>query len=259
MIRALLVSLLVLSAPLALMAAGPEKHPPRPNTAPTNDVQGAVQVKDTPAVPPEALEANGQMEKKTVEKPMPASVASSSEGSHYFGFHGGVEIPHPINYGLNYVHSSGLFSAEISTGSFKHKIDDVDAKLENIELGLRWHPWSGSFFVGMLLGQHTVTATKTESITGFGDVTGTAKVKADYLTPHVGWMWGMEGGGFFGGFEIGYQSPMNSTVEYNDNAPTAATLLPEYNRFRKDVQDEGKKYGKMGLPYLALLKIGWLF
>ncbi len=250
MIRSLLISAVALSFPLTVMAVEPGKTPPRPNMPPANDVKGAIQVKDTPAVPPEAL-----------SKPIPPAPKASEEkaGSHHFGLHGSLGVPHPLNYGLNYIHSSGLFSAEFSMGSFKHKIQDVDAKLENMEIGLRWHPWRGSFFVGMLLGQHTVTATKTETVTGIGSVTGTAKVKADYLTPHVGWMWGMEGGGFFGGFEIGYQSPMNAKVEYNDNAPAGATLFSEYNEFRKDVQDQGEKYGKMGLPYLALLKIGWLF
>lgn len=256
MIRSLLVSSLIFSFSLTALAVEPDKHPPRPNTAPANDVQGALQIKNTPAVPPEALKNESQ--EKAV--PQPAEKATEpTTGSHHFGFHGSVEIPHPLNYGLNYVHSSGLFSAEFSMGTYKQKIQDVDAKLENMEIGLRWHPWKGSFFLGMLLGQHTVTATKTESVTGVGSVTGTAKVKADYLTPHIGWMWGMEGGGFFGGFEIGYQSPMNAKVEYNDNAPAGATLIPDYNKFRKDVQDEGEKYGKLGLPYLALLKIGWLF
>lgn len=212
------------------------------------DIKGAIKVEDKPLFTPDAINSEATPETK-----------EESSKRHHFGVHGAVGLPHPLNFGVTYVHDSDLFSAQIATGSFKTKISDIDAKIGNTEIGLRWHPWAGTFFAGVLYGNQNVDAEKTESLTGFGDIRAWGKVKSNYLTPHVGWMWGKDNGGFFASFEVGYQSPSGVSVEVDSNAPQAARSTADYRRIEKEVRDEAEKIGKKSIPSIALLKIGWLF
>lgn len=190
-------------------------------------------------------------------KPSPASeVPVASPGEHLFGFHAALGFPHPISYGLNYVHPNKLLSAEVSTGSYSMTVDSVRAKIQNTEGALRYHPFAGSFFLGALFGTQRITGDKTDSTYGF---TGSAEVKSNYLTPHLGWIWGQAGSGVFASFAIGYQSPSNVTTAFSSDASAAQQLTTEYQDLQTKVRDNAEKLGKMGLPYLGLFKIGYLF
>ena len=247
---------------LEAYAADTEKRTeaPRPNSAPVSDVKGALKVEPTPAMTKEELEEGTKISPRLDihhEARRPAA-----ESGHLFGLHGSLGLPHPINFGLNYVHSSRVWSAEFSTGSFRQTISDAKIGIDNTEIALRWHPFAGSFFVGALYGQQKVTASMTDDIVSgmiTYNVTATGEVKSNYVTPHLGWMWGHDDGGFFATFELGYQSPSNVKVSVTSDAPSAAQALPEYQELEDDAQSDAEKYGKMSLPYLALLKIGWLF
>lgn len=214
--------------------------------------EGAIKVEKRPAVPAEKLREQDELHAEKTQ------VVSSSE-PHLFGLHAGLSVPHPINYGLNYVHSSRLFSVEVSTGSFGITISDVKAKIENTEMGLRYHPFSGSFFVGALLGTQKISGEKTATYGIYGSATAKAEIKSTYVTPHLGWMWGGGSSGFFANFEIGVQSPSGVTTDISSDAPTAAQQTPEYIQNAKDVRDQAEKIGKSTMPYITVLKFGYLF
>lgn len=237
-----------------------------------SDIQGAVKVEEKHMI---KLDENGQdinsapTETKVPDQvqqtdssanpPAPAQPTSDlSSGSHLFGLHASAGLPHPINFGLNYVMPSRLFSIELSTGQFSLKASGVDMKIENSEIGLRWHPFSGSFFVGSLFGTQKVTGQKTETISNVS-VNGNLEIKSNYMTPEFGWMWGADDGGFFAMFELGYQSPSSVTSTFTDDSPTIVQSTSDYTNFVKDLTDQAEKYGKIGLPHIALLKFGWLF
>lgn len=223
---------------------------------------GAVKVETKPIVKPEELE-NRAGESDTVPKlqpePNPDAAKSSnvSMGGHLFGLHVSSPLPHPVNFGLNYVMPSRLFSAEIGGGSFGLTSSDVKLNISNIDVGLRYHPFAGAFYLGALVGQQTITAQKQETISGFmADVKG--EIKSNYVTPHVGWMWGGQNSGFFYSMAVGYQSPSGSKFTLTTNADALAGT-PDYDKTVADVTDAADKIGKMGLPYFCWLKMGWMF
>lgn len=234
------------------------------------DIQqsGAIKVEQKPAVSPESLrgEPTPVGEKPAAMTPAPMeekpAAAAASSSPHYFGFHAAVGLPHPITYGLDYVHSSGYFSAGASVGSYSMKSDDVEISLANTDLALRYHPFAGAFYLGVMIGNQTITAKKAETITNGGftqTVNAEVKVEANTMTPHLGWMWGVSDGGLFVSFDLGMQNPSGvKTTLTTDVDPTIASTQ-EYKDLEADVQKKGNDIGNTSLPYIGLLKIGYLF
>lgn len=215
---------------------------------------GALKIEDKPAVPPEAL------------KEEPASVGQTADPaprnqdgrSHYFGLNAAVGLPHPVSFGLDYAHGSGWFSAGVSTGSTSLTVSNVSASMKHTDLALRVHPFTGAFYLGVLLGQQTISAKETRSIQN-ADVTAEVDIKSSYTTPHLGWMWGIADGGFFVSLDFGFQSPSGVSTSFSSNAPAALVNTQEYKDLEKEVKDQGNKLGEIGLPHMTLLKLGWLF
>jgi hypothetical protein len=177
---------------------------------------------------------------------------------HHFGLHVAAGLPHPLTAGLDYLSPSRTWGASLITGSFSATVSDTKVGISNMELQLRYHPWSSAFYVGLGGGNHTVKAERTETISGFGAVNAEAEVKAAYVSPQIGWL-AMWDSGFTLGFQIGAVIPSGTTTEFTTDAPALAQATTEYQQLEADVKDEGDKYGKMTLPYLTLLRIGWLF
>jgi hypothetical protein len=193
-----------------------------------------------------------------IEAKVDAPPAKPTNSEHYFGFHGAIGIPHPVTAGLDYVHSSKLFSAELSAGDYKFTYSGTDIQIKNSQIALRWHPWAGSFFAGSYYGSRTISGEKSEVISGI-KATVKADITTNYVTPVIGWLWGIDNGGFFASFEIGYQAPSNVKTTYTTNASAAVQLTTEYQTLDTDIKDAGKKIGEANLPHITLFKIGWLF
>lgn len=223
----------------------PDLAAPAPQNAPV----------PSPVVNPsdETLKPESAPTAAPAETPIPAN-----EGRSLYGLHAAFGLPHPYTAGFNYVDSSKLFSAEINFGSYSTTLDGVDAKMSNIEAGLRWHPFAGSFFVGADVGTHTITAEKTETILGQA-INAKADVKANYVSPKFGWLWGGASAGFFWSMDFGALVPLNTTVDFTTNADATIKAQPDYATLDNDVHDQGKKLGETTLPLWTLIKIGWLF
>lgn len=190
--------------------------------------------------------------------PVANEPSSMKGGSHLLGLHAALGLPHPLRAGLVYVHHSHIFSVEANYGAFSVDASGVTAKMNNMELGLRWHPFMGSFYVGALVGNRKLDLEKKEVISG-QDIAMKAEVKSNYIAPNVGWMWGADDGGFFASMDLGLLSPSGVTTTFSSNADAAVQTTPEYVQLDKDVRDAGNKLGEISLPMWTLVKLGWLF
>lgn len=192
-------------------------------------------------------------------KPAPAApVMASSSRSPHFGFHAALGFPHPTTAGLDYLSPSRQWGVSAIGGAFKQEIQDkVNADIQSLELQARYHPWSSAFYIGLGAGNHTVKADKTENVQGTM-VRAEAEVKASYVTPQIGWI-AMWDSGFTLGFQLGALIPSSTNTSFTSNAPTALQTTTDYLNLKKDVEDNGDKFGKMTVPYVSLLRVGWMF
>lgn len=245
----------------AVHAADPAPNADKKEKVENIQQSGALKVEEKPAVSPEALK--GEPTPTPAQPPLePASTPAASESQRqwpYFGFHAALGVPHPVTYGVDALHPSGYFSGGISVGSASMKADQVEISLDNSDLAFRWHPFAGSFYLGVMLGRQTLKAKKTELVSG-QSVSAEVKIESNTMTPHLGWMWGLADGGFFVGIDFGMQNPSGVT--------TTLTTVPDgsffggnsdYQALVEDVQKKGNDIGNTALPYASILRIGYLF
>ena len=194
--------------------------------------------------------------------------------SNLYGFHADLNVPHILNYGVDFWNSSRTISVAASFGGYsqsgvgKSGTDTgFDLKISNYEMALRYHPFQSAFYMGAILGQHTLTVEKTATYTYLGQsrtTTITGKINASYVTPHIGWLWKADGGFTFG-MDLGYLVPFGATKSIDEgsikNDPLYGNISSQsdYIDNRKSLDDQADKYGKTGLPFIALLRFGWLF
>lgn len=210
---------------------------------------------------------------KTEVKPFVET--SSKSDPHLFGFHIDLNVPHVLNYGVDYWHSSRWFSAALSMGGFGAKNlgktssdpEGINLKISNQEFAARVHPFQGSFYVGALYGSHKLIGEKTATYTVLGNTrttTLTNTIDAKYLTPHIGWLWST-GFGLTWGMDFGYLSPSNVKTTLDEGSITSDPLYPtlqtqpDYIENRRKLIEESDKIGKTSLPFIALIRVGWLF
>lgn len=108
------------------------------------------------------------------------------------------------------------------------------------------------------MGNQTIYAQQTQTISSI-PVTLKVDIKSTYTIPHIGWMWGVKDGGFFYSMELGMQSPSGVKTTLTTDADPLIKATQDYQDLEKEVTDTGDKIGKVGLPFLTLVKMGWLF
>lgn len=207
-----------------------------------------------PTTAPEAAEPATP----TTPAALPNEPATTVGGSHLFGLQAALGVPHPLRAGLVYMHPNQLFSAELNYGAFSIGVDAATAKMSNYELGLRWHPFAGSFYAGALIGSRTLSVEKKEIIQT-QDIVMKAEIKSNYLAPNIGWMWGADNGGFFASMDLGVLLPSSVNTTFSSNADSTIQQTSDYIKLDKDVRDVGNKLGEVTLPLWTLVKLGWLF
>lgn len=166
-----------------------------------------------------------------------------------FGFNVGTGLPYTSIYGLNYHSPSRKFGAELSYNTINISAGLAKVSLTKPELQLKWHPFGGSFFAGLGIGQLTMSATGTDAQTG---LTAKVTVTAMTLTPTVGWMWGVSDGGLFLGMDFGFQMPSGATT-------TIESVLPSTEQAYIDAVNQGNTLGSAAFPVFTLLRLGYLF
>lgn len=208
-----------------------------------------------PLVNPEDLEDDGD----------------SRSDTFMFGFTGALEVPHIINVGFETL-TYRKFGMSLNYGNISRNVSGVDVGMKHSDIRLRYHPWAGSFFGGVAVGQHTLTGEKSKdiSLTYSGTTTvvpTTVKVSAssNYVAPHIGWFSVWESG-FTMGLDLGWMVPTGakSSVEATfSNLPAGAETelrnTPEFTKAKKEVEDAADSYIKKSLPFISMIRIGWMF
>ena len=176
-----------------------------------------------------------------------------------------------MDYGLDATWDRS-FGGGFAIGRFKRDVNaDTKIELYNWDARLRWFPWQGSFFLGAAFGNQGIvgqTTTKIKTSSGGVDTeipaTIRLAVKSTYLTPHLGWFatWDC---GFTLGFELGYQMPLSSKSDLQIGLKNMSAAgedaiknTDSYKKAEKDVTSAAESFGKKPVPYVNLLRIGWL-
>lgn len=163
------------------------------------------------------------------------------------GINYGIGLPFVKQYGLDYK-MSDKFSAEVLVNGLDLSLGEAGVVMNKTEIGIKYHPFSGAFFLGLAYGNFDTTATATSSGQNIE-----AKVEGSALTAKLGWMWGIANDGFYFGMDVGYQSPMG--VETTTTADASVTGTTEY----QDAVDAADKYGETGSVNFTFFRLGYLF
>ncbi len=169
------------------------------------------------------------------------------------------------------------FDATVSAGFISlhpkaHPDVDIHATILNIELAQRWHPFSGSFYLGMIEGRQKIQVRastsskldeKIELIKTPIDVNADVNLYIYYLTPHVGWNWNLFSHLYIGS-ELGVRIPL--THFHSIDVASSEPYLDDYLYQTKiyatyaDLADRTlKRVGGYMIPHILLLRLTWLF
>lgn len=142
-------------------------------------------------------------------------------------------------------------------GHTQGTVQGYDVDISNVELQFRYHPWMTSFFMGLATGNHVVKVSKSQVFMG-QTVNGEAKINAGYVTPQFGWIKTWDSG-FTLGLELGWLVPTSNSTDFTSNAPASVQSTSDYQQFESDVKDQGDQLGKSGVPYVTVVRLGWVF
>nr|WP_295899714.1 hypothetical protein [uncultured Bdellovibrio sp.] len=220
--------------------------------------EASSETKETPAQETQAAD--------TAPVPTPTTPAHQGEPREWprslWGVYGGLGLPHGLSGGLEYLDQSRTWAVSVDVGAFSYKPKDEANDKEEVSLGSfglegRYHPFTGSFFFGGVIGTQVVKAKKTATYVG-ETVSPEVKVGNTYLTPKIGWFWQFNSGLNFG-VELGAQIPLSTKVDIDDGTTNPLVLNdPDYIKNKDDVKDTAEKLGKMVLPH-ALVRLGYAF
>lgn len=165
------------------------------------------------------------------------------------GGHIGFGAPYIAQLGLDFTLGDNL-TLSVTRNSVGFEIDEVDLSLTMSEVGVKWHPFGGAFFVGAGIGSQTLSAEAEEETTG-----ATASVDVDNSVgiARLGWMWGKNDGGFWFGVDAAYVVPSGGEVEVKADGLTSA------DQEFQDAQDAGELFAETSYISLTLARLGYLF
>ena len=223
----------------------------------------------TPAPPPEAEDSNP--EKNPDEDPLNDPSNDSMPENFRIGVTGALEFPHVINYALDSLMFQ-KYGLSINRGSLSRNVNGIEVSMVHTDVRFRYHPWGGSFFGGIALGQHIITGEKSRDITttyngASKSVNATVKVtaKSNYVTPHIGWFTIWEPG-FTMGLDLGWLFPVSPKTAIDDSytglpagGEETFRATPEYAKLKSDIDDTVQSYAKKSLPFVTMIRIGWMF
>lgn len=175
-----------------------------------------------------------------------ASIGSAKGGG--FGFNFGIGLPFLSQAGLNYVMSDKL-SFGLSYNQLKLDSGLASVSLTLPEASINWHPFSGSFFLGLGYGSQSFLAKATETTTG-----ESVEIKVDSTAAigKLGWMWGASDGGLWFGIDMSVISPSGAKT-------TITTIVPETDKAYIDAKEQSTKFGNSSYSNLTFFRLGYLF
>lgn len=225
-------------------------------------------------------EKNGDEKAKTEAAASETAPSNESEktakgkglfGDLRFGPSVAVGIPHPLTAAVDFVYADWI-SLSVGAGRAGTKLDETELEIRNWDVTARFFPFHGSFFIGAAYGnQGIVGKMKTDLDVESGGVALTVpttirlEIESKYLTPQIGWFARWDSG-FTLGFDLGLQMPSGASSKLqtsfeNVSAASEAAVVnsDDYKKNKKDVEDAAEMIGKKAIPYITLIRLGWLF
>lgn len=214
---------------------------------------------ETPATTNDTSPANASQTKEEHQEKTETPTAKTDESRKWrIGPTVNVSFPRIRELALEYKSGNGFFSAAAISGGFSLKPESkIEATFSNYEIRGRLHPFAGSFFLGLGLGTQSIKIKATDSISST-NVDLNLDIASTYMVPHIGWLTVYSFGLTFG-FDIGTVIPSGVKSTVTSNANSTIQAQSEYQKLKSDAQSAGDKLGKTSLPYVTLLKVGWLF
>ena len=166
------------------------------------------------------------------------------------GLNVGLGLPYVSQYGINYTMGPS-WSVNLEVNTLDISTGEASVKLGMNEFGINWHPFAGSFFIGLGIGQQKLEVSASDLGTGASasvDVTSTTTIAK------LGWMWGKADGGLWFGMDLAFISPTGSEV----NVETTGGLGTNTQEYQ-DVLDAGEQFGSTAYANITFARLGYLF
>lgn len=182
-----------------------------------------------------------------------------------------LAIPHIFEFGIDGKYRR-RFGFGAMMGSHKTKSGDVNLSISSLDIRGRYHLFDGALFLGANLGKQTIIVRSSTAPyvvpTPAGSAVSTSATvettaKSNFVTPHVGWQAEFDSGLTLA-FELGVQfvfgATVDTTVALDDSSGEAAMKNTSgYKNAAAEVDDKVETWAKKPLPYITLLRAGWLF
>jgi hypothetical protein len=167
-----------------------------------------------------------------------------------FGLNVGVGVPFASQYGLD-VSFGPNWGLTLGQSSLSLDSGIASVELASNELLVNWFMFSGSFYLGVGVGQETLEVTATNAVTS---LVASANVSAPTTLARLGWMWGRGDGGLWFGIDFTYIMPSASEIELDTSAgvDTSDTAY-------QDALSAAEQFGKTAYTNITFARLGYLF
>lgn len=176
------------------------------------------------------------------------SFAQAKGNRGTFGLHVGLGVPFVTQAGAD-IYFNDNWGLELGFNQLSVSAGVAKVALTMPELLVKWHPFSGSFFMAAGLGQETLSSKATDALTA---QTAELKLTANASVVKLGWMWGSGNGGFWFGMDASYVMPSGAKAEIT------STLPPTSDTY-KEAEEQAKKFGELAYTNITFARLGWLF
>lgn len=149
------------------------------------------------------------------------------------GVNAGLGLPFVTQYGLNLTMGPN-WTMDLMYNNLNVSTGSATADLTMPELSVKYHPWGGSFFLGVGVGQETITSeSSSDGVTVKGELTTTTTIAK------LGWMWGKANGDFWFGMDLAYIVPSggDADITVNGGVPDSEDV--------QDVNDSIEQFGEL--------------
>lgn len=174
---------------------------------------------------------------------------SFAAGKGGWGLSAGIGLPYLTQAGINY-QMSDKFGLYLGYDMLSVSAGTAKATLAMPELTLNYHPFAGSFFIGLGVGQENLKTTATDALSG---KEASIEVSAMTMLAKLGWMWGISDGGFWFGIDTAYINPSSpsETITAPGVQPTDQAYI--------DAVDAAQKFGHTAYINITFARLGYLF
>lgn len=261
--RSVLAALFALSLSLSIAHAAPKVKSTNPVPKPD-----APKVEPAPVEAPKVEAPKVEAPKVEAPKEVAAAQAPAAETDKWYGKDEGLLGDFKFGPSVSAISFPHLFQGALEmkyqdflSGAFTYgfwptlTVSSVKIGMNAYNGRVRWHPFKGSFMLGAIYGVQTLTAKKSDTISGVPAEVA-IELKTYYLTPHLGWRWEWNSG-FFMGVDLGWQLNHRAKLKVTTNAPAVLQTTQQYIDLNKDVVDKGNDIGNTDLPWFTFLHLGF--